>query len=57
MRYQFLRQEDGRIPGMYTITSTAKLTKDEFSEYIESIKQWASEFLSVYIPSPDEVEA
>ena len=56
MRYQFLRVEDGRTPGLYTITSTAKLSKDEFSTYIEEIKLWASEFLSVYIPSPDEVE-
>ena len=56
MRYKFLKLEDGRTPGMFTIMSTAKLTKDEFSTYIEEIKVWASEFLSIYIPSPDEIE-
>jgi hypothetical protein len=56
LRYKFLRKEDGRTPGLYTITSTAKLSKDEFSEYIEEIKKFSMEFLNCYIPSPDEVE-
>jgi hypothetical protein len=56
MRYKFLRVEDGRTTGLYKIQSTTKLTKDEFSEYVESIKQWASEFLHCYIPEAGEVE-
>jgi NinB protein len=56
LRYKFLKVEDGRTPGMYTITSTTKLTKDEFSEYIEQIRAWASEFLGCYIPEAGEVE-
>jgi hypothetical protein len=56
MRYKFLRVEDGRTPGLYTITSTTKLTKDEFSEYIENMKQFWSEFQGLYIPEANEVE-
>ena len=56
MRYKFLRVEDGRTPGMYTITSTAVLTKDEFSEYVDQIKQFAAEFLGCYVPEAGEVE-
>ena len=57
MRYKFLRVEDGRVPGMYKITSTTKLSKNEFSEYIEEISRWSSEFLGCYIPINGEVEA
>ncbi len=37
------------------IRSTANLTTDEFSEYIESCKRFASQELSVMIPDPNEV--
>jgi len=37
------------IPG-----STAKLTTVQFNEYIEEIQRWASEYLSITIPSPNE---
>lgn len=37
------------IPG-----STAKLTTLEFCSYIDEITQWASEYLSIVIPSPGE---
>lgn len=39
----------------WTIISTTKLNKQEFSEYIENIKQWAAEELGLYIPDSDEV--
>ncbi len=37
------------IPG-----STATLNKIQFGEYLEKIFQWASEYLSITIPSPNE---
>lgn len=36
--------------------STAELTTTEFEEYLERIRRWASEWLSLYIPMPGEVE-
>jgi hypothetical protein len=36
--------------------STADLTTVEFKEYIERVTRWASEYLSLYIPEPNEVE-
>lgn len=35
--------------------STAKLNTMEFKQYLERVQRWASEFLSLYIPGPDEV--
>lgn len=37
-----------------TIGSTTKLTTTEFMEFIQDIQRWASEFLGVYIPDPNE---
>lgn len=34
--------------------STAKLDTTEFSAYIESVRRWASKFLSLYIPDAGE---
>jgi hypothetical protein len=34
--------------------STKKLETDKFEEYLEKIKKWASEFLELYIPDPNE---
>lgn len=34
--------------------SSAKLTTPEFSEYLEQVCRWASEYLSINIPSPNE---
>ncbi len=34
--------------------SSAKLSIPQFNEYIEAICKWASEFLNVVIPSPNE---
>jgi hypothetical protein len=35
--------------------STAELSTDEFERYLERARRWASEFLSIYIPLPNEV--
>lgn len=34
--------------------TTTTLTKDEFSDLIAQLQYWASDFLNVYLPSPDE---
>lgn len=34
--------------------STTQMNKTDFSEYIERVAQWASEYLSIRIPSPNE---
>ena len=38
------------------IESTAKMSTERFNEYIEEIKRWAAEDLSMYIPDPEEME-
>jgi hypothetical protein len=42
--------------GLRIIESTAKMDTKRFIKYYEDIQQWASEFLHVYLPSPNEVE-
>ncbi len=32
--------------------STANLNKTEFGEYVDKVRQWASDFLDIYIPEP-----
>lgn len=34
--------------------STTGLTTTQFMEYMDKIKQWASDFLNIYIPDPNE---
>lgn len=34
--------------------STATLTKTQFAEYVDKIRMWASDFLSIQIPGPNE---
>ena len=36
--------------------STAELDTAAFEAYLERVRRWASEFLSLYIPLPNEVE-
>lgn len=35
--------------------STADLTTEDFEAYLERVRRWASEYLSLYIPLPGEV--
>lgn len=35
--------------------STSKMPTSEFSDYVEKIRKWAAQFLSLYIPNPSEV--
>jgi len=42
--------------GLVKIRSTAKLSKDEFIQYLNAVVQFAAMSLGVYIPGPNEVE-
>lgn len=53
MKMLFLRVHRDGLPD--TVRSTTGLTTEEFSEYIENIKRWASEKLFCYIPDAGEV--
>lgn len=35
--------------------STASLSTEEFSEYVEAVRRWAADELGIYIPDPNEV--
>lgn len=56
LKYKFLMREfitsDGDI--LKSIGSSKELNKQEFSEYKESIQQWASEYLGIIVPDPNE---
>lgn len=38
------------------IESTARMSTERFSEYIEDVKRWAAVELGVYVPDAEEVE-
>jgi hypothetical protein len=56
LKFKFLIEdvvtEDGEIL-MQTIGSTTKLNTIKFNEYIESIREWAWEYLSIEVPEPN----
>jgi len=56
LKYKFLKREfitsDGDI--LQSVGSTTELSTIEFSEYKESIQQWASEYLNIIVPDPNE---
>lgn len=46
---------NGEIRGEFVIGgSTRTMNKNEFGEYVESIKRWASQTLDLVIPDPDQ---
>ena len=51
MRVKFLTDMTGVMP---RVKSTTELSTVEMMDYIAQIQQWASEFLGVYIPDPNE---
>lgn len=63
-RRAFLRKSNGAITvadfhdvaldPKDSVPSTTELTTSQFSEYHESIKRWAAQFLSIFIPDPNE---
>ena len=53
LKWKFLIIHRDGLPD--TVPSTAKLTKDQFCEYIEKIQQWAARDMGCVIPDPDSV--
>ena len=57
LKYKFLIQDvvtdDGEIL-MQTIGSTTKLNTVKFNEYIDNIREWAWEYLSIEVPEPNQ---
>jgi hypothetical protein len=57
LKYLFLKklipnEETGEV--IEILGTTTKLSTTEFNEYIERIIQWASEYLNIQIPLPNE---
>jgi len=53
LKWLFLRIHRPGLPD--TVGSTARLTKDQFCEYIDSIQKWAARDMGCVIPDPDSV--
>ena len=49
---ELVNEDTGEI--IKTIASTTNMTTTDFMKYIESIIQWAAEYLSIQIPEPNE---
>ena len=56
LKEKFLSAPEIDAHGLRKIKSTAKLNTAEFTEYLDKIKRWASQELSVYIPDPNEAD-
>lgn len=57
LKYMFLKKQIGskHTGEVIELTgSTAKLTKEMFSEFLENVWKWSAEYLGVVIPSPGE---
>lgn len=57
LKLEFLRdivasEETGDM--ITVIKSTTELSTSEFMDFIAQLQQWASEFLNIYIPDPNE---
>ena len=52
LKVKFLYDLSGEMP---KVRSTSDLTTVEEEEYHSEIRMWASEFLNIYIPLPNEV--
>jgi hypothetical protein len=53
LRKEFLSKIDPAT-GLTKIKSTTDLSTIEFNEYYAAIQRWASEFLNIYLPDPNE---
>lgn len=54
LRRKFLSFEN--IKGLPTMLSTTQLSTVEFEVYMESIRRWASSFVGIVIPEPNQVD-
>ena len=51
LAYKFLLVKEGSQP---FVRSTTSLKTAEMEEYNENVRRWASDFLSLYLPLPNE---
>ena len=49
---ELVNEETGEI--LKSVGTTTNMTTTEMMEYFEEIKQWATEYLNIYIPDPNE---
>lgn len=56
LKIRFLsdRREDEK--GLMKVGSTAKLSTDEFAQYVNRVVRWAAESLGVYVPDANQME-
>lgn len=54
MKWKFLRIHKDNLPD--TVKSSKFTNSAEFEEYMENIRRWASVYLGLYIPLPNECE-
>lgn len=52
LKREFVNEKTGEV--ITSIGETKILKTVEFMEYLENIRQWASEYLNIYIPEPNE---
>ncbi len=52
---QWKGQGKGLKSNVRTVKTTTALTENEFSEYIDKIKQWAEDFLCLQLPNPEDI--
>ena len=53
--YEIQKKLNKQLPFIIT-RSTTSLSTLEFIDYIDRVVRWASNFLSIYIPDPNQVE-
>jgi hypothetical protein len=53
LKFMFLKQTKN---GLTSLRSTSDLKTTEFEDYTSQCRKWASEFLNLYIPLPNEVD-
>lgn len=56
VKVKFLKTDIMNDSGEFisTFKSTKDMTTQEFKEFIDNLQYWSSEYLNVYIPSPNE---
>ena len=51
-----INNPDGAFDDLVFVGDTKSLKTDEFEKYLSDIRSWASKFLHMFIPLPNEVD-
>jgi hypothetical protein len=56
LKFRFLKTNENNVNGEFIerIKSTSELSTSQFMDFIAEVQKWATEFLNVYIPEPNE---